>query len=265
MGVTPPSRYTQLPPQGEGREAQPLGNAVDLGLGRELGLRCAEAAKRAVRRGVGGHRPAADPNIGALVRAAGMDRAPAQDDGGEGHVRPAVHHDLDVLGHERPFAGDAGTVPDPGRMALGGGADVLVSVVDHANRLAHPLRQQGGVEGDDRGVFLLTTKTTARLGLDDHGLDIGQVQGPLQGAMDVVRALHRTVDFDSAVEARDRDHGLVLDVQLLLVADPVLALDHDVRCGQPRLHVALGQLEMRELAVREERIEDRRAAVRCAG
>ena len=188
----------------------------------------------------------------------GVDRAAAEDDRGQGDVGPAVHHHLDVLGHQPAVTGDPGSVPDPRRMALGGGTDVLVAVVDHAYRLAHPLGQQGGMEGDDRGVLLLAAESAARFGLDDHRLGIGQVQRPLQRPVDVIRALHRAVDLDPAVGAGDRDHGLVLDVQLLLVADPVLALDHDLGRVKAGLHVALDELEVGELALGEQRIEDGR-------
>ncbi len=41
-----------------------------------------------------------DPDVRAGVRAAGMERAARQDDRGQRAVRPAVHHDLDVLGDE---------------------------------------------------------------------------------------------------------------------------------------------------------------------
>ena len=50
--------------------------------------------------------------------------------------------------------------------------DVLVAVVDHPHRLARPLRQQRGMEGDDRRVLLLAAEAAAGLGLDDRGLGV---------------------------------------------------------------------------------------------
>jgi hypothetical protein len=67
----------------------------------------------------------------ALVRAGGVEGPPGEHDRRERHVGPAVHHDLDVLGEELARAGHAGAVPDPGRVALGGGGHVLRPVVDH--------------------------------------------------------------------------------------------------------------------------------------
>ncbi len=76
--------------------------------------------------------------------------------------------------------------------------------------------------------------------------------------MDVVRALERAVDGHPAVLGRHRDHRVVLDVQLLLVADAVLAFEDQVCGRERRLRVAAGQLVGRERMVRFERIEDRR-------
>ena len=63
-----------------GRLAQRLGDPVDLHLGGELGLGRAESAEGAVRRRVRGHRAGADPDVRAAIRAAGVERAPRQDD-----------------------------------------------------------------------------------------------------------------------------------------------------------------------------------------
>ena len=74
--------------------------------------------------------------------------------------------------------------------------------------------------------------------------------------MDVVRALHRAVDRDLAVLAGHGDHRLVLDVQLLLVADPVLALEDDVGLGEPSLEIAGTDLVLGEEMIRDLRVEN---------
>ena len=119
-------------------------------------------------------------------------------------------------------------------MALGGRRDVLVAVVDHAHRPLRLERQQRRVDRHDRGVLLLAAEAAAGLGLDHDRLAVGQGQRALERGMDVVGALERAVDGDAAVRARDRDHALVLDVQLLLVADPVGALDDQVGARHAR-------------------------------
>ena len=86
------------------REAQPVGDPVEVRLGRELDLRRPEAAEGAVGRRVRARRAGADADVRAAVRAAGVDGAPAQDDRRERAVRAAVHDDLDVLGEEPAVA-----------------------------------------------------------------------------------------------------------------------------------------------------------------
>ena len=60
----------------------------------------------------------------------------------------------------------------------------------------------------------------------------------LSARVEVVRALQRAGDGDAAALGRDGDHRVVLDVELLLVADPVLALEDHVRRGEGGLDVA---------------------------
>ena len=146
VGVVSPRRYTLRRRISSGRMPSALGDAVELGLGRELDLRRAEAAERAVGRRVRARRPGPDPDVRAAVRAAGVDRAARQDDRGERAVRAAVHDDLDVLGDEPSVARDAGPVADDRRVALRRRGDVLVAVVDHPHRtagLAAPAARRG--------------------------------------------------------------------------------------------------------------------------
>ena len=79
-----PGRSASCRPRGspaaaqlERRQAERLRDAVDLHLGRELGLRRAEAAEGAVGRRVGRHRAARDPHVRAPIRTAGMQHAAA--------------------------------------------------------------------------------------------------------------------------------------------------------------------------------------------
>ena len=89
------------------------------------------------------------------------------------------------------------------------------------------------MEGEDRGVLLLAAEAAAGLRLDHLGLRVGQQERAAERLVDVVRALERAVDGHSAVVAGHGDHRVVLDVQLLLVADPVLAFDHE-RCASAK-------------------------------
>ena len=152
------------------RDAQLVRDARHLELRGELHLRRPEAAEGAVGRRVRGHGPAADAHVGALVGTAGVEDAAREHHRRQRAVGAAVHDDLDVLGDEPAVRIHARAVADDRRVALGGGRDVLVAVVDHAHRPAHPLRQQGGVDGEDRGVLLLAAEAAASLRLGDDGL-----------------------------------------------------------------------------------------------
>ncbi len=143
-------------------------------------------------------------------------------------------------------------------MPLGGGGDVLVAVVDHAHRLADSLRQQGRVDGHDGREVLLSAEAAASLRLGDDSLCVTQVERALERRVDVVGALHGTGDGDAAVRPWLGDHGLVLDVELLLVADAVLARDDERGLREGSLGVAAADLIGGELLCRVERVEDRR-------
>jgi hypothetical protein len=96
--------------QVERRGVEGVGDAVDLHLGGELGLRRAEAAEGAVRRRVRGHRPTGDPHVRAPIRPAGVQHAARQHDRGERAVRAAVHDDLDLLGDQLAGVRHAGSM-----------------------------------------------------------------------------------------------------------------------------------------------------------
>ena len=113
------------------------------------------------------------------------------------------------------------------------------------------------MERDDRGELLLAAEPAARLRLDDPRLSVVDAEAALERGVDVVRALERAVDGHAAVLARDRDHRVVLDVELLLVADPVLALEDEVGGRERGIRVARRELVRGEDVVGRERIEDR--------
>ncbi len=114
------------------------------------------------------------------------------------------------------------------------------------------------MERDDRGVFLLAPEAAAGLRLDHARLAVVHRQPALERRVDVVRALERPVHVDAAALARHGDHRVVLDVQLLLVTDPVFALDDRVGGGERPIRIARTDLVGREDMLRFERIEDGR-------
>ena len=186
-----------------------------------------------------------------------MEGAARQDDRAQRAVGAAVHDDVDVLGDEAAVGGGPDPVRDDRRVALRRRGNVLVAVVDHPDRLAAATGEERGMDGDDRGVLLLAPEPAAGLGLHDLRLRVAEAERPLERLVDVVRALEAAVDRDPAVLARHGDHRVVLDVQLLLVADAVRPLDDDVGFGEARLHVAGSDLVVGEDVVRDKGIEDR--------
>ena len=81
---------------------------------------------------------------------------------------------------------------------------------------------------DDRRVLFLAAKTPAGLHLHDAHLVGRQVEERPQRLVDVVRTLHRAPDRDAVGGVRRRHHAVRLDVELLLRAGFVFALDDEV-------------------------------------
>ena len=193
-----------------------------------------------------------------------MDRAAREHDGREGRIRAAVHDEVDVLGDDRPVAPDPGPVPDHRGVPLRRRGQVLVAVVDHPDGLARLARQQGGVERDHRRVLLLPAEPAAGLRLHDLGVGVVEAETRPQRLVHVERTLEAAVDGHAAILARHGDDRVVLDVQLLLVADAVGRLDHlEPVLTERHVDVALDELVVGEHDGRLERVEDRRQWLRA--
>src|SRR6266540_7485244 len=78
---------------------------------------------------------------------------------------------------------------DDAGMTLGGRREVLMTVVDQPHRPARLARKEGRMNRDDRWVLLFAAEPATSLRLDDHGLPVGEIEGALQSAMNIVRAL----------------------------------------------------------------------------
>ena len=148
-------------------EAERFGDAIHVHFGRELRLRRAEAAKRAVGRRVRHHRAAADADVVAAVRSARVNHAARQHDGAERGVRAAVEQDVDVHRRQPAVARHAGAMPNRRRMPLRRREHVLDAVVDDLDRPPRLAREQRGVARDHRRIFFLAAETAAGFRLDD--------------------------------------------------------------------------------------------------
>ena len=201
-------------------------DAVHLQFEREDRLRRSEAAKRAVRRGRGRDRLRADADVGTVVRTGGVNRPARQDDGRQRAIRAAVDDELDVHGQQPAVGVDRRAVPRSRRMPLGRGDHVLEPVVHHLHRPAGLPREQRGVTGEDRRIFLLAAEPAARFHLDHANAFGRKAEQPGERAVNVVGALHRAPHRHTRLRIRDGEHAVRLDVELLLGAGVVFALDH---------------------------------------
>ena len=126
-----------------------------------------------------------------------------------------------------------------------------MAVVDHAHRLAQPLRQQRGMHArSSTGTLPCRRNPRPSRPASMTACSLVRLSARCSRLVDVVRALHRAVDGDPAIRPGHRDHRLVLDVQLLLVADAVLALDDQVGLREAALDVDPWPREVGELLLR---------------
>ena len=246
-----------------GVEPQGAADPVHLALDGEFDLGSAEAAEGAVRRRVGAQHLALETDARPAVGAEGVEQGAREHHGRQGLVGAAVEEDLAVEREQPAVAVDRRAVADHRRVALGGADDVLVPVVDHLHRPLAGAGEQGGVEGEGAREVLLAAEAAAHhRGPHPHPV-LRQPEAVSQRPVDVVRALHGARDEDagdSAVVRQLGDHPLALDVDVLLVAGPVLPLDHVRRPAQGLVHVAALQAQLvkrRQLRRLRER-EDRR-------
>jgi hypothetical protein len=111
------------------------------------------------------------------------------------------------------------------------------------------------VAGNHRRILLLAAEAAAGFRLHDAHAVVREAEQHGQRAMDVVRALHRPVHRDAPpVVGRHGNDPVGLDVELLLGADPVLALDNLVSLGQAGVEIAFVDGDRLERENRHRRI-----------
>ena len=235
---------------------QHLGEAVEVRLDRVVDLRRSETAERAVRRCVRRDRPADDVDVGARRTGRRRGARPARARPGVSvQYAPASRMTSISWATIRPSRIDPGPVADDRRVALRRRGDVLVPVVDHPDGPAALQGEDARVEREDRGVLLLAPEAAAGLGLDDADLGppAGRGRGPSRcGRSTGTGALPWTVTPPSGPGHGDHRHRL--DVELLLVAGPIGALEDDVgRRRRPAAAVALHDVVAREDRARSAR------------
>ncbi len=119
-------------------------------------------------------------------------------------------------------------MPRSRRMPLRRRRHIFHAVVDNFHGPAGFDREQRRMARDHGRVLFFSAECAARLHLHDANLVLGKAAQRHQRLVNVVRALQRTPDGDSIFRIERGDDAVVFDVQLLLRAGEVLALD-DVR------------------------------------
>ena len=176
----------------------------------------------------------------AAIRSRRMKHAAGQDDGAERRVGAAVEEHVDVHGRQSAVSRHAGAMPDDAGMTLRRRQHVFDAVVDELDRPARLQGRERRVAGNHRRILLLAAEAAAGFRLHDAYAVVGEAEQHGQRAMDVVRALHRSVHRDAPpVVGRHGNDPVGLDVELLLRADPVLAFDDLVGLGQAGVEIAL--------------------------
>ena len=212
----------------QGVEAQLAGDPVQVSLGGELDLRRAEAPERAVGRRIGGHHEGLAPHILAAIGADRMNDPAAVYDRRQRIVGPAVKEHVAVEGEQPTGANlDGGSIPQTAGVPLRRGPKILVATVNQLDGFPGFEREERGVNGHQRGVLLLAAEAAARDRL--HHVEPLMPQHPRERLDDIEGALHRAEEGQArralCVDSVGGDHALRLDVELLLKAHAVGALD----------------------------------------
>ena len=234
-----------LPPELHRVHPQRLGDALHLHLHRELRLRRAEAAEGAVGRRVREDRAPVDRDVVAAVRTGRVDAAARQHHRTQRDIGTAIEEHVDLHRHQATVARDARPVPHDRGMPLGRGDHVLDAIVDDLHRPTRLEREERRVPRRDRGELLLAAEAAAGLRLDHSGR-VRRAEERLERLERVEGTLDRAMDRDAAI-LRHRDHPVGLDVDVLLVAGVIRALDHDIRARHRRGGVTLGDRDPLEL------------------
>ncbi len=207
---------------------------VQVAFEREDALRRAEAAKGSVRRHVRRNGATLDANVRAKVWPGGVNRSARQHDRRERGVSSAVNDEIYLHAEQFSFARDSRAMLRPGRMALGRGRHVFRAVVNNLDGSTGFPGEEGRVPRDHRRIFFLAAEAAARLDLHDANFVFRQIEQFQQRLVNIIRALHRTPDSHAVCGAGNRNHAVVLDVELLLRARAIFAFDDEIG-AVPRL------------------------------
>src|ERR1700676_3548745 len=195
----------------------------------EKTLRRTETTKSAVGRRICRQRFRPNAHTRPMIRAAGVNRASRQHHGRKGGVSAAIDGELDFAAQDSPLFVDGRAMTRSRRVALGGGAHVLHTIVNNFHRVPGFHSQQRRMGRDHGGIFFFTSERASGFHLHHADLLFRKAAQDHQRFMNVVWTLQGTPDRDAVLLAEGRNYSIVFDIQLLLRAGEIVTLDDE--CG----------------------------------
>ena len=213
--------------------AEGVGDLLHDPLGGDEALRAAEAAEGGVGDRVGLHRLGDQPYRRVVVGVVGVEEGAVGDRAGEVGGEAAAGGEAAVDGEDAAGVVEADLVLVQEVVALAGGDHVVVAVGADLHGAVELLGGDGGDGGEQVRLGFLAAEAAAHAADDDgHGVrrnaeDVGD------HVLHLGRVLGRGIDGDVVVLAGDGEGDHALEVEMVLAADALHALEA-VRRGRHR-------------------------------
>ena len=191
---------------------------VDHQLDGKHALRTAEAAERRVGHGVGLAAEAVQRDVRQPVRVVAVEDRAIVDRAGEIGGKAAARGEREIEAEDAPVVIEADVVDIGERVALAGGAHVVVAIeaqLGRAARLARDDRRDARVE---RHLRFLAAEAAAHSPALDDDVVRRDAQRVRDHVLHFARMLRRRVDLHAAALARHRQRDLPFEIEVILAA-----------------------------------------------
>ena len=232
-------------------------DGLDDGLDGEHALRPAIAAERGVRHRIGLARQAADADVRQEVAIVDVTQRARQHRRSVIGDAAAIGGERDVEREKAPLAVEADLVADQERMALAGGAHVVIARQPQLHRPPRLPGEHRGDAGDDGRLALLAAEGAAHAPhLDGDGVE-RQPQQMRDPVLHLGRVLGRAHDVHVAAVAGSGERDLAFEIEMILAAAAQLAGEPMRRGGERGLDLAARHdLRRRDQALARHRLLD---------
>ena len=246
------------PPHGMDGKTEPACDLLYDGFDRKHGLRPAIASEGSVRHGVGLACKPANTDVGQKVAVVDVAQRARE------HGRRVVSH-VTAVGRQREVEGEnmslrveTDVIADEERVALAGGAHVVIAWQPQLHRLPRLPSKQRRDPGNDRRLALFAAERAAHPPhLDRDGVE-RQPEKVRNAMLDFGRMLGRAPHMHVGALARRSERDLPLEIEMVLTAAVQLAGKPMRRAGDRCLHVAADhELRRRNVAVPRHRLFNR--------